>query len=85
MLFYAVSDAACHSAQGGCDNHLQNSADKRGWDFYVLVGRTGADWALAVPMIRPAERGGRPHIHQRAAPLARASSATRQNDIQLHI
>jgi hypothetical protein len=30
MLFYAVSDAACHAAQGGSDNHLQKSADHLG-------------------------------------------------------
>jgi hypothetical protein len=56
----------------------KKTADKRGWDFYVLAGRMGANWALAVPMIRPAKRGGRPHIPQRAAPLTRASSTISQ-------
>ena len=47
-------------------------------------GLAGAEWALAVRMFRPAKRGGRPHIPQRTAPLARASSATSQGDITLH-
>jgi len=48
MLFYAASDAACHSAQGGCDSHLQNSADNRVWDFYISMGIKDAAWGGSV-------------------------------------
>lgn len=58
------------------------SADRRRQRY--PSGLTGAEWALAVGMLRPAKRGGRPHIPQRTAPLAGASSATSQGDITLH-